>query len=159
MRRTTGLAAAAAVASLFLAPLGCGGGKGGVHTREEGVKATPALTPAHKITPPPWRAEDTPVTVEFLGLTADGESARYRIHVITDKPIEQVDVGIVYTGAAGGQQRATVVWQNAVNGKSQPIEKGKDYEGEFRLGKGATNVTMKALHVAFKDRSSWIPGQ
>ena len=159
MKARTGLAAAAVVLSMILSPLGCGkekagGEAGGAGAKGSAAKGSAAKAPAHKITPLPWRAEEAPVTVEFLGLTADKESARYRIHVISDKPVTQVDVGFTYIGADGKEQRGTVVW-NAVDSKRQPIEKREDHEDQIRVGRGATNVTFKALHVVFNDRTSW----
>ena len=154
MKARTGLAAAAVVLSMILSPLGCGREKVGGEAGGAGAKGSAAKAPAHKITPLPWRAEEAPVTVEFLGLTADKESARYRIHVTSDKPVTQVDVGFTYIGADGKEQRGTVVW-NAVDSKLQPIEKRKDYEDKIPVGRGATSVTFKALHVVFNDRTSW----
>ena len=150
MKTTTRLAAAAAVVSLLLAPIGCGGGKAGAAVE----KGSAAKTPAHKITPLPWRVEEAPVTVEFAGLTPDKESARYRIHVSGDKPVTQVDVGFAYTGADGKEQRGTVVW-NVADSKLQTVEQGKDHEDQLPVGRGATNITFKPLHVVFKDKTAW----
>ena len=137
-----------------MTPVGCGREKPGGEPRGAGGKGSAAKTPAHKITPLPWRAEEAPVTVEFLGLTADKESARYRIHLLTDKPVTQVDVGYTYSGADGKEQRGTVVW-NVADSERQPVEKGKDHEDQIPIGRGATNITFKPLHVVFKDTTIW----
>src|SRR5215471_17598821 len=75
-----------------------------------------------------------PVAVELLGVAADKEHVRYRIHVNTAKPIEQVDLSVSYRSAGGAKQTETIVWQNIVHSKRQPIDQGKAYEDDSYLG-------------------------
>jgi hypothetical protein len=165
MRSRTRHAAAAAVLSSLLIPLGCGGPGAGRDASTADGKRSDAKALARKKSPAkttpalPELPEETPVTVEFLGLSADKEHVRYRIHVETDRPVEQVDVGLVYTGGDGKQQRATFVWQNVVQSKRQPIEKGKAYEDEAYVGRGATGVACKVLHVVYKDTTPGMPAR
>jgi hypothetical protein len=150
MRSRTGNAAAAVVLSSFLMPLGCGGKRSEVKVpaqKRSPGRTTPALPPL---------SEEVPVTAEFLGLSADKEHVRYRIHVVTDKPIRQVDVGLTYNGADGKEQRATVVW-NVDQSSRQPVEKGKTHEDVAYVGRGATGVVCKVLHVVYRDMTSWAP--
>ncbi len=152
MRSRTGRAAAAVVLSSLLMPLGCGGK--GSEVKASAQKQSPGrTTPVLPVLP-----EEVPVTVEFLGLAADKEHARYRIHVVTGKPVMQVDVGLTYNGADGKEQRATVVW-NVDQSSRQPIEKGKTHEDEAYVGRGATGVVCKVLHVVYKDMTSWAPSR
>jgi hypothetical protein len=133
-------------------PLGCGGK--GSEVKAPAQKQSPGkTTPVLPVLP-----EEVPVTVEFLGLAADKEHARYRIHVVTGKPVMQVDVGLAYNGADGKEQRATVVW-NVDQSSRQPIEKGKTHEDEAYVGRGATGVVCKVLHVVYKDMTSWAPSR
>ena len=153
MRSRTARTAAAVVLSSLLMPLGCGG-------KGRDVKAPAQKKSPGRTTPAlPALPEQVPVTIEFLGLAADKEHVRYRIHVVTEKPVEQVDVGLTYNDAGGKEQRATVVWQNVVQSKRQPIEKGKTYEDEAYVGRGATGVVCKVLHVVYKDMTSWAPSR
>ena len=149
MRRGTGIAVAAIVLSALVAPLGCDRGKPAGTT-------TPGKA---SLTPPPGLPEQPPVTVECLGLGSDKESLRYRVRVSTDRPVEQADVGLVYIGVDGKEERATAVWQNVVDAKRQPIERGKSYEAETRVGRGATGFRCRVLHVVFKDQTSWAPAR
>lgn len=153
MRSRTGRAAVAVVMSSLLMPFGCGGKgsevKAPAQKRSPG-RTTPALPPL---------SEEVPVTVELLGLAADKEHIRYRIHLATDKPVTQVDVGLTYNGSDGREQRATAVWHNVERSSRQPIEKGKTYEDEAYVGRGATGVVCKVLHVVYKDMTSWAPSR
>ena len=152
MRSRTGRTAAAVVLSSLLMPLGCGGK--GSDVKAPALKKSPGrTTPALPALP-----EQVPVTIEFLGLSADKEHVRYRIHVVTDKPVLQVDVGLTYNGADGKEQRATVVW-NVDQSSRQPIEKGKTHEDETYVGRGATGMVCKVLHVVYKDMTSWAPSR
>jgi hypothetical protein len=134
-------------------PLGCGG-KGSEVKASAQKKSPGRTTPALPALP-----EEVPVTVECLGLAADKEHVRYRIHVVTDKPVMQADVGLTYNGADGKEQRQTVVWQNVVQSKRPPIEKGKAFEDETYVGRGATGIVCKVLHVVYKDMTSWAPAR
>jgi hypothetical protein len=141
-----GLAAAAVVLLTLSMALGCG--RAG-RPPAPGEKGNEAKASAPQKTP--GLPEEAPVTVEFLGLSADKEHARYRLHVNTARPVAQVDVGLVYTDADGKEQRATYVWQNVVESKRQLIEKGKAYQDEAYVGRGATGVVCRVLHVVYKD--------
>ena len=147
MRARTGLAAAAVVAAL-LTPFVC------VATELQQKK-----TPAKPAAAPSGKSGEAPVTVEFLGLAADKESVRYRIHVNTDKPLEQVDLGLTYTGTDGKRHTETLIWQNIVKSRRQPIEKGKVYEDERYLAPGPTAVDCKLLRVVYKDMTTWAPAK
>ena len=147
MKPRTRVAAAVAVAALLM-PLDC---EGRASSREP---APPKPTAA-----PSGKSGEAPVTVEFLGVAPDKESVRYRIHVNTDKPLEQVDVGFTYTGADGKRQTETLIWQNIVKSRRQPIEKGRAYEDERYLAPGATRVDCKLLRVVYKDMTSWSPAK
>ena len=96
-----------------------------------------------------------PVAVEYLGLSADSEQVRYRIRVDTDKPLEQVDVELSYTGSDGKRQSETLVWQNIVKSRKKPIETNHAYEAESYLGPGATGVNCKLARVVYRDMTTW----
>ena len=98
---------------------------------------------------------DAPVSVEYLGLTADGERFRYRVHVNTAKTISQVDVSVAYADAAGRRQTQTVIWQNIVHSKRQPIENGKSYEDDSYLGPNTKNVSVALRRIVYADGTAW----
>src|SRR5712692_1427799 len=149
MRPRTGLGVAAVVVAALLTSLRSVKADPGKEPPSADEKRSEAKAPPQKKTPS--RTGEAPVTVEFLGLDTDKEYVRYSIHVNTDKPLEQVDLGFSYTGADGKRQTETLIWQNIVKSKQQPIEKGKTYEDERYLGPGATRVDCKLLRVVYKD--------
>lgn len=164
MRQRKGLAVAAMVAA-FLTPLVCGKAEAAnwlpsADGKGSEAKASPQKkTPGNPAPAPSGRPGEAPVTVEFLGLSSDKEHVRYRIRVNTDKPLEQVDVGLTYTGTNGKRQTETVIWQNIVKSKRQPIGKGNAYEDESYLAPGASGVDCKLLRVVYKDMATWAPAK
>ena len=153
MRPRTGIAAVVVVAAL-LASLGWGKAE----ARNQPPIADGKPSEAKPATPAPaGRSGEAPVTFEFLGLSADKEYVRYRIRVNTDKLLEQVDVRLSYTGADKKRQTETLIWQNIVKSRQQPIEKGKAYEAEGYLGPGATAVDCRLARVVYKDMTTWTP--
>ena len=107
--------------------------------------------------PGPTDAAGAPVTVEFLGLNAARDHVRYRIHVQTDKAIEQVDLALTYRDGKGSPYAETVVWQNIVKSRRQPIEKGKTYEDDSYVAPEASAVGVKLQRVVYTDRTTWSP--
>lgn len=98
-----------------------------------------------------------PVEFIYLGLTADKEHVRYRVKITTDKPVEQVDIGLRYVDKGGKVVEERVIWQNIVRSKRQPIVKGETYDAESYVPPEATRVECKLLRVVFKDFSTWSP--
>lgn len=97
-----------------------------------------------------------PVEFTFLGLSADKEQVNYKIKVNTDKPIKQVDLAAKYMDDKGKViSETTVVWQNIVKSKREPIEKGKTYDATGFVEEGATKVEYKLQRVVFEDGSTW----
>jgi hypothetical protein len=97
-----------------------------------------------------------PVEFTFSGLSPDKEQVNYRIKVTTDKPIKQVDLAAKYMDDKGKVlEETTVVWQNIVRAKREPIEKGKTYDATGFVEPGATKVEYKLARVVFEDGSTW----
>ena len=127
--------------------------------------ASPAPSPQRKsVTPsaakpaaPPATSSAAPASIEYIGLTSDGERFRYRVRVNTPKAISQVDVSVAYTDAGGQRQTQTVIWQNIVHSKRQPIENGKSYEDDSYLGPNTKDVKVQLHRVVYQDGSSWSP--
>jgi hypothetical protein len=102
-----------------------------------------------------------PVQFTFLGLTDDKSEMRYSIKVLSDREIDQVDLGVRYLDSAGkalGEER--LLWQNIVGSKREPIRSGQTYEDHSYAYPGTTNIEAKLLRVVFKDGSAWdAPGR
>ncbi len=130
-------------------------------TVTEGVNPTPAPTPTPTATPsatssPAAKDAERSVDFTFLGITPDKQNIHYKIKVNTAKPISQVDLATKYMDASGKVlEETTIVWQNIVHSKRQPIERGKTYEDDNYLPEGATRVECVLKRVVFEDGTYW----
>jgi|SRR5215213_4812004 len=121
-------------------------------TEVESASPTPTTSPLRKDSTPP---------VEFtaLGVSADKQSASYKIKVNAAEPISQVDIGVRYIDDAGKVlDETTLAWQNVVKSARQPIEKGKTYEVKDELPEGATKAEYTLKRVIFQDGTRWNAG-
>ncbi len=97
-----------------------------------------------------------PVDFTFLGITPDKESVAYRIKVNTTKPIEEVHLTLKEMDSSRKVvENTTVVWQNIVKSKRQPVVGGKTYQDQSVLVPGATKVECSLKEVIFKDGTRW----
>ena len=104
--------------------------------------------------PPP--ASAAPVDYTFLGIDTAHSAIRYRIKVHTPKPIAQVDIAMKSVAANGKVVNdTTVVWQNIVKSKRQPIENGKTYEDTTYLFPNTARVESRLLRVVYADGTRW----
>jgi hypothetical protein len=78
------------------------------------------------------------------------------IKVNTDKPIEEVHMNLKEMDASGKVlTETTLIWQNIVHSKQQPIEQGKTYEDYTMLNPGAVKVECSLAEVIFQDFTRW----
>lgn len=118
----------------------------------ESVSPTPTASPAQKGGTPP-------VEFTYLGVSADKQSATYKIKVDAAEPISQVDIGVRYMDDAGKVlDETTLAWQNIVKSTRQPIEKGKTYEVKDELPEGATRAEYTLKRVIFQNGTRWNVG-
>lgn len=97
-----------------------------------------------------------PVEFTYLGLTANKQNIHYRIKVLTDRPVEQVDIGVKYMDAGGTVlEDTTIIWQNIVKSKRLPIVGSQTYDVEDVLWPDAVKAECKLVRVVFKDFSTW----
>lgn len=115
--------------------------------------ATPSATPSPTVTA---KDAERPVDFTFLGITPDKQNIHYKIKVNTAKPISQVDLATKFMDESGKVlDETTIVWQNIVHSKRQPIERGKTYEDDNYLPPGATKVECVLKRVVFEDGTYW----
>ncbi len=101
-------------------------------------------------------AEAPPVDFTLLGVEPVKGAIHYQVKINTTKPVEQVDLNLVYLDQSGKEVMKTdVIWQNIVNSERRPIEAGKTYTVEDFLPDGAVKAEGKLLRVFFKDGSIW----
>jgi hypothetical protein len=99
---------------------------------------------------------DRPIEFTCLGISPDKKSSAFRIKVITEKPIAQVDIYLKETDDSGKVLfEAPYAWTNVVKMAKEPIESGKTYDAEGYLYPGATKVECALQRVIFKDGSRW----
>jgi hypothetical protein len=97
-----------------------------------------------------------PVDFTLLGITPDKQNVAYRIKVNTNNPIEEVHLALKEMDDSGKVvENTTVVWQNIVKSKRQPIESGKTYQDQTALDPGATKAECSLKEVIFKDGTRW----
>ena len=105
------------------------------------------------------QAATPPVEFTFLGLDAPQGTMRYQIHILTPKPVSQVDFNLrIFNQSGQIIYDRPVSWRNLVQGKPQTIEPGRTYHVEDSLVvEGATRAEAKLLRVVFKDGTGWTP--
>ena len=104
----------------------------------------------------PDNSGPAPIDYEFLGLTTSKDHIHYRIKVHTDKKISQVDLALKETDDKGKVlEETTLIWQNIVKSKREPIENAKTYDVEDILVEGATKADATLLRVIFEDGTRW----
>src|SRR5689334_17056862 len=85
--------------------------------------ASPSQTPTTSPSPATTGTE-RPVEFTYLGMAPDKGQVHYKIKVLTEKKISQVDLGVKYWDASGKVlDDTTFIWQNIVKSTRQPIEK------------------------------------
>jgi hypothetical protein len=107
----------------------------------------------------PSSSGDAPVEYTFLGMDLKNSVVRYRIKVDTQRPIEEVDIATKFIGANGKVDATTIVWQNIVGSKRQPIVSGKSYEDTSYLSPGTVRVETRLLRVVYSDGTRWTAPQ
>ncbi|HEV8589276.1 MAG TPA: hypothetical protein VGQ72_10410 [Pyrinomonadaceae bacterium] len=103
-------------------------------------------------------AANSSAPVEFtnLGMSSDRVNVSYKIKVNTDKPIDEVHLGLKETDGKGKVvDDTTIIWQNMVGSTRKPIERGKTYEDQTALDPGTEKAEMSLKEVIFKDGSKW----
>ncbi|MDT4966134.1 MAG: hypothetical protein QOJ64_871 [Acidobacteriota bacterium] len=152
------------VALLLPLPLlGCGGSQQNTPynnsspTTVVNQSSTPAApTPTATPSSPTSQDKERPIEFTYLGITPDKQNIRYRIKVNTAKQISQVDLGVKFTDESGKVlDETTLIWQNIVRSKQQPIEKDKTYDVEGYLSEGATKAEVVLKRVVFADGTYW----
>jgi hypothetical protein len=124
-----------------------------VKTAETTKPETP--TPASTPTPATNNAE-RPIEFTYLGITPDKQHIHYKIKVLTAKPISQVDLGIKYTDDDGKVlEDTTLIWQNIIKSKREPIEQEKTYDVEDYMTPGTTHAEVILKRVVFEDGTYW----
>ena len=148
---------------LALSLLGCGGPQ--QNTSDNNSSSTTAVnesstaaapTPTATQASPTSQDKERPIEFTYLGMTPDKQNIRYKIKVNTAKPISQVDLGVKFTDDSGKVlDETTLIWQNIVRSKQQPIEKDKTYDVEDYLPEGATKAEVVLKRVVFVDGTYW----
>jgi hypothetical protein len=101
-------------------------------------------------------AAEAPVEFTYGGIAPDKEKIVYKIKINTDKPIEEVHMNLKEMDASGKVlTETTLIWQNIVHSKQQPIEQGKTYEDYTMLNPGAVKAECSLKEVIFKDYTRW----
>lgn len=103
--------------------------------------------------------EAAPVEYTFLGMDTKRPvpQIRYRIKVNTPKPIEQVDIATKFIAADGRVVNdTTLVWQNIVKSKREPIVNGRTYEDTSYLFPNTARVESHLKRVVFTDGTRWM---
>jgi hypothetical protein len=98
-----------------------------------------------------------PVEFTFLGLNPAKNATQYKIKILTDRPVTQVDFHLKFFDQNNKLLfEVPVLWQNIVKSVRQPIEVGKTYtvDDEFMM-KGAARAQGQLLRVWFKDGTYW----
>jgi hypothetical protein len=99
---------------------------------------------------------EAPVEFTYGGIAPDKAKIVYMIKVNTDKPIEEVHMNLKEMDASGKVlTETTLIWQNIVHSKQQPIEQGKTYEDYTMLNPGAVKAECSLKEVIFKDYTRW----
>lgn len=137
----------------------CAGGQQNVQPNNSSTSevATPtAATPTVSATASTTETSETPIEFTYLGLTPGAPRLRYKIKVLTGKPISQVDLGVRYMDRSGNVlDDTTLLWQNIVRSKREPIEKGKTYDVEDFAPDGTTKADVVLKRVVFTDGTYW----
>ena len=111
------------------------------------------LRPSGAATP---SAAAAPVEYTFLGIDKAASSVRYRIKINTPKPVQEVHIAAKFIAADGKVVNdTTLVWQNIVHSKRQPIENGKSYDDTSYLFPNTVRVESKLQRVVFSDGTRW----
>lgn len=101
-------------------------------------------------------AAGAPVQYTFLGMDPKASAIRYRIHVNTPKPISEVHIATKFVAANGSVVNdTTLIWQNIVHSKRQPIENGKSYDDTSYLFPNTARVDSHVVSVVFTDSTRW----
>lgn len=101
-----------------------------------------------------------PVEYTFLGIDSKNSLVRYRIKVSTAKPIEEVDIAAKFIGANGKViNETTLVWQNIVGSKRQPIVSGRAYDDTSYMSPGTARFQSRVLRVVYADGTRWSAPQ
>jgi hypothetical protein len=110
------------------------------------------------IAPRARASQAAPVEYTFLGMDTKRAvpAIRFRIKVNTPKPIEEVDIGTKFIAGDGSVVTdTTVVWQNIVKSKREPIENGRSYDDTSYLYPKTARVESRLLRVVFTDGTRW----
>ena len=119
------------------------------------VTAPPSPTPSATASPAATNTE-RPVEFTYLGMSPDKEHTHYKIKVLTEKKISQVDLGVKYWDASGKiLDDTTFIWQNIVKSARQPIEKGKTYDVLDDVPEGTAKADVILKRVIFDDGTYW----
>jgi hypothetical protein len=159
VRSTIKLTTLSLLSALLL--LGCGGGQGvststSSNSTVEKETANAGTPTPMATTQPTTSNSEKPIEFTYLGVTPDKEHIRYRIKVNTAKQITQVDLAAKYMDDGGKVlDDTTLLWQNIIRSKHQPIEKGKTYDVEDYLPGGATKADLVLKRVVFVDGTFW----
>jgi uncharacterized lipoprotein YehR (DUF1307 family) len=157
------------IASLAVALViaGCGSKQENVSINSSSVNTRTAPSPLVETTAPPSETPSSspslaatnterPIEFTYLGIAPDKEHMHYKIKVLTQKKISQVDLGVKYMDEAGKVlDDTTLIWQNIVKSTRQPIENGKTYDVLDYLPEGTTKADVVLKRVVFDDGTYW----
>lgn len=121
-------------------------------------KDRPRMSLSISLSKAPSESGSAPVAYTFLGMDTKRPvpAIRFRIKVNTAKPIEEVDIATKFIAADGKVVNdTTLVWQDIVKSKRQPIENRKSYEDTSYLFPNTARVESKLLRVVYADGTRW----